>query len=175
MGKNEVGYIMPSTKRTLQSDLHVDYINAVENIRGTPARINCYQSVFCKILRDYTETHGELLISDDGKEIYFARDGTPLTDFGAIPLSVIHQYSEDGVDDYLELLILGRRIDRLRQYAGRQDFFSQIIIAKIIFYHFIDEQKNDVISELPLKVWQYLERPCYLGHPVAICLCEIKK
>lgn len=61
-----------------------------------------------------------------------------------------------------------RRIDRLRQYAGRQDFFSQIIIAKIIFYHFIDEQKNDVISELPLKVWQYLERPCYLGHPVAI-------
>ena len=61
-----------------------------------------------------------------------------------------------------------RRIDRLRQCAGRQDFFSQIIIAKIIFYHFIDEQKNDVISELPLKVWQYLERPCYLGHPVAI-------
>lgn len=45
-----------------------------------------------------------------------------------------------------------RRIDRLRQCAGRQDFFSQIIIAKIIFYHFIDEQKNDVISELPLKV-----------------------
>lgn len=61
-----------------------------------------------------------------------------------------------------------RRIDRLRQCAGRQDFFSQIIIAKIIFYHFIDELKNDVISELPLKVWQYLERPCYLGHPVAI-------
>lgn len=61
-----------------------------------------------------------------------------------------------------------RRIDRLRQCAGRQDFFSQIIIAKIIFYHFLDEQENDVISELPLKVWQYLERPCHLGHPVAI-------
>lgn len=120
MGKNEVGYIMPSTKRTLQSDLHVDYINAVENIRGTPARINCYQSVFCKILRDYTETHGELLISDDGIEIYFARDGTPFTDFGAIPLSVIHQYSEDGVDDYLELLILGKGIpSKIVEICGR--------------------------------------------------------
>lgn len=120
MGKNEVGYIMPSTKRTLQSDLHVDYINAVENIRGTPARINCYQSVFCKILRDYTETHGELLISDDGKEIYFARDGTPLTDFGVIPLSVIHQYSEGGVDDYLELLILGKGIpSKIVKICGR--------------------------------------------------------
>ncbi|MDE7198245.1 MAG: hypothetical protein K2O15_05110, partial [Lachnospiraceae bacterium] len=61
-----------------------------------------------------------------------------------------------------------RRIDRLRQCAGRHDFFSQIIIAKIIFYHFIDGQENDEISELPLKVWQYLERPCCLGHPVAI-------
>lgn len=60
------------------------------------------------------------------------------------------------------------RIDRLRQCACRQDFFSQIIIAKIIFYHFIDEQENDEILELPLKVCQYLERPCYLGHPVAI-------
>ena len=61
-----------------------------------------------------------------------------------------------------------RRIDRRRQCAGRQDFFSQIIIVKIIFYHFIDEQENAEISEIPLKVWQYLERPCYLGHPVAV-------
>lgn len=61
------------------------------------------------------------------------------------------------------------RIDRLRQCACRQDFFSQIILAKINFYHFIEEQeKNEEISELPLKMWHYLERPCCLGHPVAV-------
>lgn len=110
MGKNEVGYIMPRRKRTSQGDLRVDYSNVVENIRGTPTRIMCYQGVFCKILRDYAKTHGELLISDDGKEIYFARDGIALTDFGVVPLSVIHQYSEDGADDFLELLLLGKGI-----------------------------------------------------------------
>lgn len=110
MGKNEVEYVMPRRKNTLQSNLHVDYGKAVENIRGIPTMINYYQDVFSKTLRDYTETHGELLISDDGKKVYFARDGTPLTDFGAIPLSVIHQYSEEGVDDYLELLILSKGI-----------------------------------------------------------------
>ncbi len=63
-----------------------------------------------------------------------------------------------------------RRIDRLRQCAaGRQDFFSQIIIAKINFYHFIEEQeRNDEISELPTKMWHFLELPCCLGHPVAV-------
>lgn len=61
------------------------------------------------------------------------------------------------------------RLDRLRQYAGRQDFFSQIILAKISFYHFIDEQeKNNEILELPIKMWHYLERPYRLGHPVAV-------
>lgn len=61
------------------------------------------------------------------------------------------------------------RIDRLRRCAGRQDVFSQIAIARIAFYHFIDEcEKDEEVSELPLKVWQYLERPCLLGHPVAI-------
>ena len=117
---DEIGGMMPHRVKPIQRSLRSEYGNAVENIRGTPARINCYQSVFCKILRDYTETHGELLISDDGKEIYFARDGTPLTDFGAIPLSVIHQYSEDGVDDYLELLILGKGIpSKIVEICGR--------------------------------------------------------
>lgn len=61
------------------------------------------------------------------------------------------------------------RFDRLRQCAGRQDFFSQIILAKIIFYHFIEEQEKNVeISELPIWTWHYLERPCCLGHPVAV-------
>lgn len=63
------------------------------------------------------------------------------------------------------------RIDKLRQCAGRQDIFSQIAIARIVFYQFIDEcEKDEEVLELPLKVWQYLERPCFLGHPVAILL-----
>ena len=37
------------------------------------------------------------------------------------------------------------------------------------FYHFIEEQeRNDEISELPLKMWHYLELPCRLGHPVSV-------
>lgn len=62
-----------------------------------------------------------------------------------------------------------RRIDRLRQCACRQDFFSQIVLAKIIFYQFIDEQeRNDEISELPTKMSYYLGLLCRLGHPVAV-------
>lgn len=61
------------------------------------------------------------------------------------------------------------RIDRLRQYAGKQDLFSQIALARIVFSRFIDDwDEDEEVSELPLKVWQYLERPCLLGHPVAV-------
>lgn len=102
--------IMPHRTRSPTSDLRQRYGKAVENLRKSPRNVNCYIEIFCKILKPYAETRGELFVSNDGKEIYFARDGTPLTDFGAIPLNVIHQYSEDGVDDYLELLILGKGI-----------------------------------------------------------------
>ena len=99
--------ILPK-KKSSKCDLHSEYSWAVENIRSVPTSINCYRNIFYKILKHYAETHGELLISDDGKEVYFARNGTPLTDFAAIPLNVIHRYSENGVEDYVELLILGK-------------------------------------------------------------------
>lgn len=102
--------IMPHRTRSPISDLHQKYGKVVENLRKSPRNVNCYIEIFCKILKPYAETRGELLVSDDGKEIYFTRDGTPLTDFGAIPLSVIHRFSEAGKEDWLELLILSKEV-----------------------------------------------------------------
>lgn len=99
-------------KEQPQLDLRSKYGEVVENIRGTPTSINCYWDVFCQILGDGTELqpHGEMLISDDGKEICFARDGKPYTDFVAIPLSIIRCFSESGEEDYVELLIWGKSV-----------------------------------------------------------------
>lgn len=98
-------------KKSSQSDLRPEYGEVFEKIRSTPSSVIDYRKVFSKILKQYAETHGELLVSDDGKEIYFARDGTPLTDFGAIPLRVIHRFSEAGKEDWLELLILSKEVN----------------------------------------------------------------
>lgn len=110
MGERMDDEIPVCRKKSSQPDLRSEYGEAVEKIRSASSSIIYYRKVFSKILKHHSETHGELLISDDGKEIYFARDGTPLTDFGAIPLSVIHRFSEAGKEDWLELLILGKDI-----------------------------------------------------------------
>ena len=75
-----------------------------------------------------------------------------------------------------------RRIDTLRRWAGKQDLFSSIVLARIVFYQFLNEyetnnsessnmvfDENEVQnSELPLKVVQLLRLPCQYGHPVAV-------
>lgn len=91
-------------------NLRSEYKMAVENLRGAPQNIGYYQRIFNKILDSYAETHGELLASSDGKAVCFARDGTMLTSFAAIPLSVTRQFREDGAEDYVDLLILGENI-----------------------------------------------------------------
>lgn len=103
--------IMPHRTRSPKKDFHQKYGKMVEYLRESPRNVNCYIEIFCKILKPYAETRGELLVSDDGKEIYFTRDGTPLTDFGAIPLSVIYRVSEAGKEDWLELLILSKEVE----------------------------------------------------------------
>lgn len=103
-------YVPVCRKKPLKLDQHSEYRRTIENLRDAPQSINCYKEVFCKILRHYAEIQGELLISDDGKEVCFARDGKPLTDFGAIPLSIIRRFSGDGTQDYVELLILGKNV-----------------------------------------------------------------
>lgn len=59
------------------------------------------------------------------------------------------------------------RIDVLRRWAGKRDVFSSIVLAKIIFYQFLNECETDVL-ELPVIVLRLLEYPCQIGHPVAI-------
>lgn len=61
------------------------------------------------------------------------------------------------------------RIDVLRKWASMQDLFSRIVLAKIIFYDYLNNnQTND--SELPIKALRLLELSCQKGHPVAIRL-----
>lgn len=56
------------------------------------------------------------------------------------------------------------RIDKLRQWAGKGDFFSMIILSKIVFFSFLEEGQ----TEMPVKALRLLETPCRAGHPVAI-------
>lgn len=58
-------------------------------------------------------------------------------------------------------------IDILRQWAGRGDLFSRIVLAKISFYQFLNERQMDD-ANLPMRVLRLLEPPCQKGHPVAI-------
>lgn len=65
------------------------------------------------------------------------------------------------------------RLDVLRKWANKQDYFSMIVLAKICFNRFLEEQEDDESMEclkLPLKVTHLLEVPCYFGHPVAMRL-----
>lgn len=97
-------------KKGHRDNLRSEYKKVVENLRAAPQNIGYYQGILDKILGSYTETHGEPLASSDGKAVYFARDGTMLTNFLAIPLSVTRQFREDGSEDYVELLILGESV-----------------------------------------------------------------
>lgn len=62
-----------------------------------------------------------------------------------------------------------KRLEILRTYANKRDFFSSIVLAKIIYYQFLDEQGSDT-TELPTKALRLLASPCQYGHPVAIKL-----
>lgn len=97
-------------KKTVKSDLYSEYGEVVKNLRDSPQIIGCYQEVFYTILESYAASHGTLMISGNGKQIYFVRNGTPLTNFAAIPLKVVHQIWEKETEDYIELLILGEGV-----------------------------------------------------------------
>lgn len=56
------------------------------------------------------------------------------------------------------------RIDKLRQWAGKGDFFSMIVLSKIVFFSFLEEGQ----TEMPMKALRLLGTPCRAGHPVAI-------
>lgn len=73
-----------------------------------------------------------------------------------------------------------RRIDMLRRWAGKQDLFSRIVLARVVFNQFLaeaeeknlglsckDSDENEIL-ELPIKVIQLLQLPCSLHHPVAV-------
>ena len=62
------------------------------------------------------------------------------------------------------------RLDILRQWANNHDLFSRIVLAKIVFYNFLQEAETAEtdVHAMPIKVRQLIERPCQEGHPVAI-------
>lgn len=66
-----------------------------------------------------------------------------------------------------------KRIDTLRRWAGMQDLFSNIVLAKIVFYQSLCESQAENTEEiesleLPVRMLALLDSPCQKGHPVAI-------
>ena len=103
-------------------DMRSKYEEAVTDIRDNPQHTIRYQGMFRKILEHLADTHGELLISRE--KVYFARDGTPLTDFGVIPLRIIIRHYVDRTDDYVELLIVGQGVSSLIVQVSAKDLGS---------------------------------------------------
>ena len=64
------------------------------------------------------------------------------------------------------------RIEVLRKWANKKDYFSWIALSKIIFYQFLEEnlaqEQEDTIQQLPIRALHLLTLPCQKGHPVAI-------
>ena len=103
-------------------DLRSKYEEAVTDIWDNPGDINRYQGMFRKILEPLAESHGELSISYE--KVCFVRDGTPLTDFGAIPLRIIMRHYVDWTDEYVELLIISQGIPPLIVQVSAKDLGS---------------------------------------------------
>ena len=61
-------------------------------------------------------------------------------------------------------------MDILRIWANKRDLFSRIVLAKIVFYSYLQEAEaaETEVHAIPLRVRQLLELPCQQGHPVAI-------
>ncbi len=107
-----------------KTDFRTEYEKFVADMRVDARHIVCYQGLLCKILEPIVETYGELLISCE--KVYFARNEIPLADFGAVPLGKIHCVSEEGAEDYVELLILGKDVQpRIIKVRARDLGFAQ--------------------------------------------------
>lgn len=110
-------------------DMCSKYEEAVTDIRDNPRHIIRYQEIFRKILELLAESHGELSISYE--KVCFVRAGTPLTDFGAIPLRIIKRHYVDRTDDYVELLIIGQGVPPLIVQVSAKDLSSAQWIEKL--------------------------------------------
>lgn len=85
-------------------DLRSKYGEMVSELRRNPQDIIQFQGLLCDILEPLAETKGELIISKKG-EIFFAFQGDPFTDFGAILLKVIQLHYLERVQYFVELMI----------------------------------------------------------------------
>ena len=108
--------------RERNPDMRSKYEKAVGDIRDNPRHITRYQGMFHKILEPLAESHGELSISYE--KVCFVRDGTPLTDFGVIPLQIKKKHYLDQTDDCAELLIIGQGVSSLIVEVSAKDLGS---------------------------------------------------
>lgn len=62
------------------------------------------------------------------------------------------------------------RIDVLRKWGAMGDMFSQVILARILFYEFLKENldSEDPMQEVPLRAMRLLETPCNERYPFAV-------
>lgn len=94
-----------------KTDMRSEYNKMAMSLRNDPQSIRDFRWLFSEILRPLAESKGELVILDDGAEIYFAYEGKQFSNFGVIPLVVIEEHFADQVRHFVELLILGQGVE----------------------------------------------------------------
>lgn len=121
-----------------EPDLRLKYEEFVADIEAAAQHIVRHQWLFHKILEHIADTHGELIFSCE--KVYFVRDGTPLTNFGAIPLRIIKKHYLDRTDDYVELFIISQGVSPLIVQVSAKDLGSAQWIENLGI-HFIYEKQ----------------------------------
>lgn len=87
----------PPTVEGLSFDkLCGEYGKMVSTLNGNQTIVRNYRELLKKILEDYAESKGELIILDSNKS-YFSYKGKQFTDFGVILLRVIKMHYIDTV------------------------------------------------------------------------------
>ena len=67
-----------------------------------------FVKVLNEILTPFSDSKGELIVSANSAECYFAYEGRPITNFGVVLLSTIQVHYTDHIQHDLELLIWGQ-------------------------------------------------------------------
>lgn len=98
-----------------KSELHTQYNEVVAAVRAAPLNsqnVLQFSKPLHEVLAPYAKNHGELVMSVDGSNSYFAIGGKPFTNFAVVVLSVVRRQFTDHVQHDLELFIWGKHLPR---------------------------------------------------------------
>lgn len=82
------------------------YEQMVMDLRKYPYSIRYYKELLGTILESAAKDIGELIISDDGRKVYFEHNGIVFTDFGLVVLAITKEHDINETSETVEIMVL---------------------------------------------------------------------